>query len=524
MAIIKNALTYGFGFNVTAAGPVDSRMRVNYLTDLTTVWGTSTDGVFTPNPDAPVYAGMQVIVNEQNKAYILKQQVAEGYTLDDKTQVVKNGLVYNKADDAPIAANPTDINNWVPVGTDFSGDISDLSDRVDDIETDVENLTAKLNVSNTSGLSVDDNNALSVKLVADSEDYLNGLVATEQGLAVASYQLKKRGTNLEDAYAAQYDFIAYTPEGKVVTTINIPKDQFLQNAEFITASEADTAIDATVIVGDPYLKFTWMLDTDPDVSGKQNITYVPVKSLVDTYTGGTYVTINSNNEIDVNLVKLNADLTNTLGIDTLKTNVDGLVATVGNAESGLVADVAKNTADIATNTANIATNTANIETNTKNIDTNTKNIATLTSDLSTLQANVVNDINTDAVNGISLSYDENEDEKKVVKVNVDIDTLASAVIEAANIPDPIASNITVSAFGATYTEETNVQSVLESLDSRIKAAVSGGVTSVVAGVGINVNATDANNPTVSVKTSDLVVSGSALTVTDNKIDLIWQEL
>lgn len=37
MAIIKNAKTYGFGFNVTASGPIDSRMRVNYLTDLTTV-------------------------------------------------------------------------------------------------------------------------------------------------------------------------------------------------------------------------------------------------------------------------------------------------------------------------------------------------------------------------------------------------------------------------------------------------------------------------------------------------------
>lgn len=112
----------------------------------------------------------------------------------------------------------------------------------------------------------------------------------------------------------------------------------------------------------------------------------------------------------------------------------------------------------------------------------------------------------------------------VAKINVDIDTLASAVIEAADIPAPIASNIAVSAFGATYTEATNVQAVLESLDSRIKAAVSGGVTSVVAGVGINVNATDANNPTVSVKTSDLVVSGSALTVTDNKIDICWSEL
>lgn len=270
-----------------------------------------------------------------------------------------------------------------------------------------------------------------------------------------------------------------------------------------------------------------MLDTDPDVSGKQNITYVPVKSLVDTYTGGTYVTINGNNEIDVNLVKLNADLTNTLGIDTLKTNVDGLVATVGNAESGLVADVAKNTADIATNAANIATNTANIETNTKNIDTNTKNIATLTSDLSTLQANVVNDINTDAVNGISLSYDENEDEKKVVKVNVDIDTLASAVIEAANIPDPIAENISVASAGSYQNSDTktwNVQTVIEDLDGRITSAVSGGLTKVNGGTGISVTEVSGNAQTISVKTSDLIVSGSALTVTDNKIDLIWQEL
>ena len=37
MAIIKNDLTYGYSFNITAAGPVDSRMRVNYISDLTTV-------------------------------------------------------------------------------------------------------------------------------------------------------------------------------------------------------------------------------------------------------------------------------------------------------------------------------------------------------------------------------------------------------------------------------------------------------------------------------------------------------
>lgn len=111
---------------------------------------------------------MQVIVNEQNKAYILKQQVAEGYTLDDKTQIVKNGLVYNKADDAPIAANPTDINNWVPVGTDFSGDIGAINDRLD-IEDD-------------SGLGYDENNHLQVKIVADTDEFFNGISNDKNGI------------------------------------------------------------------------------------------------------------------------------------------------------------------------------------------------------------------------------------------------------------------------------------------------------------------------------------------------------
>lgn len=112
---------------------------------------------------------MQVIVNEQNKAYILKQQVAEGYTIDPKTQVVKNGLVYNKADDAPIAANPTNINNWVPVGTDFSGDIEGLDSRIDTLETFKTNVAKNLDLQSTSGLEYDDNSHLQVKVAPDTD-------------------------------------------------------------------------------------------------------------------------------------------------------------------------------------------------------------------------------------------------------------------------------------------------------------------------------------------------------------------
>lgn len=463
---------------------------------------------------------MQVIVNEQNKAYILKQQVAEGYTLDDKTQVVKNGLVYNKADDAPIAANPTDINNWVPVGTDFSGDISDLSDRVDDIETDVENLTAKLNVSNVSGLGVDDNNALSVKLVADSDNFINGLVATENGLAVASYQLKQRVTGVDDAYAAQYDFTTFTPNGSVVTTINIPKDQVLKNAEILSVTEENLPYTGAK-VGDKYIKFEFQNNTTPQ--------YLAVQDLVDVYTADeTYIKMSESNIITLDVPAVADKIDELLNINATATAVTGLNAILvgSDGNSGLVADVAKNTSDISTNATNIETLTRNIGTINDNITTINQNINGLAAFDTVLKTEgVVNRVDNTASYGINLTSEEVGDNGAVVaKINVDIDTLASAVIEAADIPAPIASNIAVSAFGATYTEDTNVQAVLESLDSRIKAAVSGGVTSVVAGVGINVNATDANNPTVSVKTSDLVVSGSALTVTDNKIDICWSEL
>lgn len=455
---------------------------------------------------------MQVIVNEQNKAYILKQQVAEGYTLDDKTQVVKNGLVYNKADDAPIAANPTDINNWVPVGTDFSGDISDLDGRIDTIDIVIDKINDRLAIGEE-GLEIGEQGQLRVKLAADTETFINGInLDASGGLWTSVYSLREvRSENVEPGFASQYEF---SVDGNVVTKINIPKDQFLKSATFHATAEEGVAVEA------PYLKFVWDLDINPDLEGIQNVTYVPVKDLVDTYTAGDHITI-TDNAISVNVGTLTTTIKESIGYDSITTNISNLQSTVGNADSGLVADVAKNAADISAHSSSISENTRNIGIHTSDLKALNLRLGNIET---SIDQGIVNAIDNTAVSGINLVSTEDEAGKVTAKINVDIDTLATAVIEAANIPDPIASNITVSAFGTTYTADTNVQAVLESLDSRIKAAVSGGVTSVVAGVGINVNATDANNPTVSVKTSDLVVSGSALTVTDNKIDLCWTEL
>ena len=61
-------------------------------------------------------------------------------------------------------------------------------------------------------------------------------------------------------------------------------------------------------------------------------------------------------------------------------------------------------------------------------------------------------------------------------------------------------------------EATNVQSALEELQNEIAAAVAGGVTSVVAGDAISVDATDVNNPTVGVK-----VDNSSIKVVEDKL-------
>lgn len=476
--IFNGMIPFASAIQPTGAQPLDDRVVVATMADLT---DATTFG------DAK-YNGMLVAVVETQQVYMLVDDV-----------------------------NSTNSDSWVQVGTDFSGDISDLSDRVDDIETDVENLTAKLNVSNVSGLGVDDNNALSVKLVADSDNFINGLVATENGLAAASYQLRKRETGVDDAYAAQYDFTAFTPNGSVVTTINIPKDQVLKNAEILSVTEENLPYTGAK-VGDKYIKFEFQNNNTPQ--------YLAVQDLVDIYTADeTYIKMSEGNVITLDVSAVADKIDELLNINATATTVTGLSAVLvgSDGKSGLVADVAKNTEDIGGVAEALDSAVKDINSQISGIKTNITGLAGFHNTLNA--EGIVNRVSNDASYGIKLTSEEVGTNGAVVaKINVDIDTLASAVIDAADIPAPIAENIAVSAFGATYTENTNVQAVLESLDSRIKAAVSGGVTSVVAGVGINVNATDANNPTVSVKTSDLVVSGSALTVTDNKIDICWSEL
>jgi hypothetical protein len=471
---------------------------------------------------------MTVVVNEQNKAYILKQQVAEGYTLDSKTQVVKNGLVYNKADDAPIAANPTDINNWLSVGTDFSGDITGLDSRIDTLELFKDEVTDNLSVKANSGLSFNADHNLQVKLVEDSDEFINGLHVSNDGLWVPSYTFRAiDSTKVEEGYASQYEFTTFVPGADPITTkINIPKDQFLKSATFHATAEEGVAVEA------PYLKFVWDLDINPDLEGIQNVTYVPVKDLVDTYTAGDYITIN-NNVVSVDINSLTAQIKTDISYDEITSNIDTLTTAVGDDKSGLIADVAKNTSDISSINEVLTPLSATVEGHSTTIAQHTSSIQNLGGKVTVIMSGALTHVDDTASHGIKLEYSDKDLEgdwtAKAVKVSVDLEALredlqvdADSVLLTTDIKD------SENAETARYETGDSVQSILADLNARvlsintdIESALGEGLIGIEAGKGIAVDATtNKNKPSVSVK----VAANSALKTTTDGLDIFWSEL
>ena len=75
--------------------------------------------------------------------------------------------------------------------------------------------------------------------------------------------------------------------------IEVTNEQYLENVEYISAAtEQDKEIDDSVVIGDPYLKFTWAYDI---------VTYVAVKTWVNDYFAGDGIEITPGHEVSVKL-------------------------------------------------------------------------------------------------------------------------------------------------------------------------------------------------------------------------------
>ena len=343
------------------------------------------------------------------------------------------------------------------------------------------------------------------------------------------------------------------------------KDLVVESGVVRVATEEELTADESLITGDLYIVLT--------IKNSNEKLFIPAKALVDVYTGSDYVAVSDTNVISLKITDLEAklvtdefakksditDITSTLAttesVNAVKATADAAASkadvnegkigtlenTVGNAESGLVKDVAdiktnltgyevKSVDSTASNGVALELSKAGVLKVTADVSAlaTKESVDTISTNVENLTANLkVKDVNTTASNGVSLSLTDGK-----VGVSVDVATLTPKVKENLDLK---ANEVKISAaIGGTtdapnYAADSTVQAVLSGMDSRIKAnadsiksAVAGGVTAIKKGYGIEVNTTGeggTTQPIVSVK----VNPDSNIRATESGLDLVWLE-
>lgn len=445
MARGTNTFSLGAGFNITGQEPIDSRIVVSALSDLTTqeTW----NGV-------GLYNGLIVAVTESSTLYVLKNR-------DDVT-------------------NPE---SWVAVGGDVSADLGELKSDVEGLKTSKQDKVVAGN-----GIDISDGKTIAIKIdpagsgLEVGPDGLKAVIpeAAEYTIAAAdspaegylkSYELRKNGE-------------------KVGVSIDIPKDLVVTKGE---VKEVETPDDpySGAQVGDLYLELT--------IANQPTPVYIPVKSLTDVYTGSTYISVDAgviSVKYDDLKNQINTDLVAPVSskVTAVEGKVTALEATVGREGSGLVKDVTDLKTNLDQKVDKVEGSSLITSEKLALIDTNASDIAGLKSGLSAKLDN------TATVNGQAF-----------------VEGACTIDATQINIKDKVGANIA----------GTPVESVLKDLDSRITSAVSGGLTSVTAGNGIEVSGVEGNSQTVSVKkdakeNNMVEISTSGLFVPD--MNAYWEEL
>lgn len=110
------------------------------------------------------------------------------------------------------------------------------------------------------------------------------------GVTIPEYEIVKQET-ADAGYAATY-YLA--KDGVMVgAKINTTLDQVLKGSSILTVTEAGVPYEGAV-VGDKYVKFEFQNNNTPQ--------YLPVKDLVDVYTGSASIEVSKNNVISVKSV------------------------------------------------------------------------------------------------------------------------------------------------------------------------------------------------------------------------------
>ena len=465
---------------------------------------------YVDNKDQTAYVGLTVSVvgDGANNGLYYVERIADA---DNETGLLVKVGSDSAADVAEVKADVATLKTTV--GDETSGLVSDVAKNAEDIKTNAEEIEKKANAFTVGNGLVYTENKIDVIVSTAEGNSLsvdeNGLYVSVPTVTIPEYTLDSVESPAE-GYASQYEF---KKDGQVLNTINIPKDQFLKSATYDDVNN----------------KLIFVFTTATGESTNE----VDVNDLVDTYTAGDYITITDaaiSVDYEALKAKINTDLVANIAasvttIDGRVTTVEGKVSTIEGNITTL--DTAKNDHETRIATLEAVTHptleqVTNLENNYNTLNTNVTNISTAVTEIK------VKDVDSTVSNGVSLSLDA----AGKIGVNVNIDTIADAVIakhvvsvDASDIA--LSENIGTEANPDRYTTSDSVQGVLdsmnariESIDSDIQSALEGGVTGIEAGNGISVDNTVATKPAVSVK----IASGSALRASADGLDLVWEEL
>ena len=303
------------------------------------------------------------IINEAQVQAIVDSYVSD---IDEVQNASINALeTWKPTADASIddlQAKDTEIDASIDAlqakDTEIDASIDRLDSSVTALENSMTNLTYVQTIEGGNGIDAQvtssgtNNITYTISTVVDSSTVFN----TGDGLSALSYKIEELGTPTT-GYLKSYQLTQHNPSTGAdvsVGIINIPKDFLVKSGtvEEVTAPDEpyqDAVVgDKYAVVGDKYIDFVINSknadDTDSHV-------YIPVKDLVDVYTGSTYITVNNDNSISLNTTKFETDYINPinqkiLNVSTDVSTLDHIVAVMGNDLNDRVADVSQDLIDL----------------------------------------------------------------------------------------------------------------------------------------------------------------------------------
>lgn len=349
---------------------------------------------------------------------------------------------------------------------------------------------------------------------AETIDVIDNLTSTRTDAALSAKQgkvlkdtidsfsvvkLETPETGMAASYQLQKDGVA------VGATINIIKDQFVESGSVV---EVDGELVIRLVVNG-------------------NNVDIPASSLVDSYTGSTYIDVNGSNVVSLNYESLKTQLDTDLEVSTLKADLNGVTTRLTTAEGTITtntANISQNSTEITNlradlnalkdvdNTDSLAYKIGTLETVVGDETSGlVKDVADIKTDLSGYK---VKDVNTASSNGVALSLDAATGKVKVIATPA---TIAAGMNSTQiKVGKAITGGVEI---GATQT----IDAALQALSDSIETAVSGGITSITSSdETITISGTGTSRG-ISVNISKLISTNSSIALNNGKLDLQWME-